>query len=138
MLTQARQIPVGSILDTRSGTVRLTTATASRARLAVTDFSAGVFTASQPRKQRGQTEVRLIDALSARAVCAGAGKAQTARKHLSKQVLGLLRSKGRRNDRYDVARGKLGRGRPRGTNFEHRRPLRRDAHAGDARGRRRP
>lgn len=91
-LTEARQIPVGSTLDTTTGTVRLTSATPRKNVLQSGDFSGGIFTVSQQRRQRGLTDLRLTDAHSARQVCAPTGKAQTARRHLSRKVIGVLRA----------------------------------------------
>jgi hypothetical protein len=110
-LTEARQIPVGSILDTTTGTVRLTSATPRKNVLQSGDFSGGIFTVSQLRRQRGLTDLRLSDAHSARQVCAPTGKAQSARRHLSSKVIGLLRAKvhgrfgTRGNDAAVTARG---------------------------------
>jgi hypothetical protein len=59
-LTDARQIPIGSILDTRRGRVRLTTATTGGATQSG-DFSKGLFQMLQSRrkKDKGLTELRL-------------------------------------------------------------------------------
>jgi hypothetical protein len=92
-LARARQIPVGSILDTTDGTVRLTAATPTPSRAQSGDFSAGTFRVTQARKQRGLTDLRLIDARSARQVCVPAGRARTARRGLSRKVLALLRAR---------------------------------------------
>lgn len=89
-LTAARQIPVGSELDATDGVVRLTTATATSGGLQSGEFAAGIFRVLQHRKQRGLTELDIIDSQS-RAVCATVGKdATVARKHLSSRVLGRL------------------------------------------------
>jgi hypothetical protein len=60
-LTVARQIPVGSLLDTRKGTVRLTSARDTKGNTQAGDFSAGVFQVLQSRKAtaKGLTELRL-------------------------------------------------------------------------------
>ena len=60
-ITQARQIPVGSVLDTRKGTVRLTSARDSRGTTQNGDFAAGVFQVLQSRaaRSKGLTELRL-------------------------------------------------------------------------------
>jgi hypothetical protein len=57
-LSQARQIPVGSLLDTRRGTVRVTTSTASR-RTITGRFNGGIFQVIQRRRERGATELKL-------------------------------------------------------------------------------
>jgi hypothetical protein len=95
-LTEARQIPVGSTLDTTAGVAQITTATTSskKAKLQTGDFGAGLFKLLQSRKQRGLTELNIIDSHSPHQVCASIGKAHTAAKskHLSSTVLGRLNS----------------------------------------------
>jgi hypothetical protein len=93
-LAQARQIPVGSILDTTKGTVRLTSATTTKA-VQVGTFQSGIFQELQSRAQRGLVTLNLINTSSQKKVCASVGKkkagtrASIARK-LSSKVLGLL------------------------------------------------
>jgi len=60
-LEEARQIPVGSFLDTKRGTVRMVTATGRRGRTQRGDFSAGLFQVLQSRrkKAKGLTALRL-------------------------------------------------------------------------------
>ncbi len=60
-LAEARQIPMGSFVDTRSGTVRLTSARDSRGRKQTARFGSGVFQVLQSRKrsQKGLTELRM-------------------------------------------------------------------------------
>jgi hypothetical protein len=91
-LSEPRQIPVGSTLDTTKGTARLITATAARGKFQTGEFTAGVFTVLQARKQKGLTNLLIVDSI-ARTACATVGKkAQTAStRHLSSKVLGLLR-----------------------------------------------
>ncbi len=102
-LTEARQIPVGSILETTGGVVGLTTATTAsrRGKLQSGDFGGGIFKLLQNRKQKGLTDLDMIDNRSARQVCAtvgkgkgkGSGKAYAA-KHLSSKVLGRINASG--------------------------------------------
>jgi hypothetical protein len=89
-LQEARQIPVGSILNTSAGVARVTTATASKGKLQFGDFGAGIFKLLQRRQQRGLTELDVMNAHSARQVCATLGKSAVAAKHLSSKVLGRL------------------------------------------------
>ncbi len=93
-LTEARQIPVGSTLDTTAGVVNITTATTASAngKLQSGDFGAGIFKLLQGRRQRGLTELSIVDAHSARQVCATAGKARAAARSVSSKVLGRLNS----------------------------------------------
>jgi hypothetical protein len=60
-LSEARQIPVGSFLDTKKGTVRLQSARDTRGTRQNGDFSRGLFQVRQSRKRstRGLTELRL-------------------------------------------------------------------------------
>lgn len=58
-LRQARQIPVGSLLDTTGGTVRLVSAANSSGKRQQGDFNGGFFAAIQSRSGRGLTELRL-------------------------------------------------------------------------------
>ncbi len=93
-LTEARQIPVGSIVDTTRGTVSITAATSERSRHYAGRFTAGVFKLLQARRQRGLTTLELMDTLARAKVCAMIGKgrrASTARA-LPSKVLGELKS----------------------------------------------
>ncbi len=91
-LTEARQIPVGSTLDTTAGVARITTATSpsSKGKLQSGDFGAGLFKLLQNRRQRGLTELNMLDVHSRQQVCVTAGKARIAAAHLSRKVLGRL------------------------------------------------
>ncbi len=92
-LTQARQIPVGSVLDTTGGTVAITAASPIKGRLYTGDFTAGIFQLLQSRKEKGLAQINLRDTVSNR-VCKTIGKgarASAARK-VSNKVLGLLKS----------------------------------------------
>jgi hypothetical protein len=92
-LVEARQIPVGSVLETTHGVVKLTTATAAAGKFQFGDFGAGIFKLLQSRKQRGLTELDIMNSRSPRQVCATVGKrASVASKHLSSTVLGRLSS----------------------------------------------
>jgi hypothetical protein len=79
-LTGIRQVPVGSILDTASGVVRVTTATAIKGKLQFGEFAAGLFTLRQRRAQQGLAEVDLTDVRGAHAACATRGRGEAARK----------------------------------------------------------
>jgi NHL repeat len=58
-LEQARQIPVGSVLDTRRGKVALTSARDRQGRTQKGQFGGGVFQVRQGRRSGGLTELRL-------------------------------------------------------------------------------
>ena len=85
-LTEARQIPVGSVLDTTGGVVGLTTATTAsrKGKLQSGDFGAGLFKLLQGRHQKGLTDLNIIDTHSARQVCATRGKARIAARGCAK------------------------------------------------------
>jgi hypothetical protein len=91
-LTEARQVPVGSTLDTREGVVKLATAEATAGKQQLGEFTAGIFTVLQARKQKGLANLTVVNA-TPKSVCATIGKkAQAAStKHLSHRVLGLLK-----------------------------------------------
>ena len=90
-LTQARQIPVGSTLETTHGVARVTTATATVGKTQSGEFGAGIFKLLQNRKQKGLTDLDIVDSRSARQVCASLGKkAAVAAGHLSSKALGRL------------------------------------------------
>jgi len=90
-LTEARQIPVGSTLEATAGVARITTATAKVGKTQTGEFGAGIFKLLQNRKQKGLTEMNIIDNRSSKQVCASTGKkAQTASAHLSSKTLGRL------------------------------------------------
>ncbi len=96
-LTEARQIPVGSILETTHGVVGITTATTAspKGKLQSGDFGAGIFKLLQGRRQKGLTELDIINNLNDRQVCTTLGKrARIASSHLSSKVLGQLNSSG--------------------------------------------
>jgi hypothetical protein len=116
-LTEARQIPVGSILETTHGVVGITTAiTASpKGKLQSGDFGAGIFRLLQGRRQKGLTELSIIDNHSATQVCAtvgkkGKGNAYAAK--LSSKTLGRVNASG--HGRFSV-RGQYSAATVRGT-----------------------
>jgi hypothetical protein len=97
-LTEARQIPFGSILEASKGVAKITTATTAspKGKVQFGDFGAGIFKLLQARKQHGLTELSVIDNHSARQFCASTGKgkkaaiAARAGGHPSSKVLGRL------------------------------------------------
>jgi hypothetical protein len=99
-LTEARQIPVGSILEATHGVAGITTATTAskKGKLQSGDFGSGIFKLLQKRKQKGLTELDIINNFKANQVCTTLGKkARIASKHLSSKVLGQLRASGHGN-----------------------------------------
>jgi CSLREA domain-containing protein len=89
-LTEVRQVPVGSILEATAGVTRITTATAAKTKLQSGDFGAGIFKLLQARKQKGLTELDIMNAHAARQVCASLGKRAAVVAKLSGKVLGRL------------------------------------------------
>ena len=95
-LTEARTIPVRSILDTRRGTVALRSARNNAGKTQSGQFSAGVFQVLQSRKPaaKGLTELRLKGSAAAFRNCDNArGGANAAR--LSRRALRRLRARAR-------------------------------------------
>jgi hypothetical protein len=94
-LTEARQIPIGSFLDTRRGSVRLTTATTG-GRTQNGDFSKGLFQTLQSRRKRsrGLTELRLKGSSFARCTVRARGKRASASR-LSRRTVRRLRGSAR-------------------------------------------
>jgi hypothetical protein len=91
-LTAEREIPVGSFLDTRRGTMRLTSATGTGTRTQSGKFSAGIFQVlqSRSRKAKGLTELRLKGASFNRCQARSGSTAGAAR--LSKKVINQLKA----------------------------------------------
>ena len=94
-LTEARTIPVRSILDTRKGTVALRSAKTKAGKTQAGQFTAGVFQVLQSRKrsQKGLTELALKGSASQFTSCR-AGKSQ-AGAALSRRTIRRLRAKAR-------------------------------------------
>ena len=93
-LTEARQVPVGSFLDTRRGTVKLSSARNKAGKTQSGKFTAGVFQVLQSRKEqaKGLTELGLKG--SSFTSCGGGGRGG---RTLSRRTLRRLRgdAKGR-------------------------------------------
>ena len=81
-LSSARLVPTGTLVDTTSGTVRLTAATTSPTHLQTGDFHGGVFSIEQAPTGGGLTDLRLRDRASRGTACPGAA---------ADRLLGLLR-----------------------------------------------
>ena len=100
-LTEARQIPVGSFLDTKRGSVRLQSARNLRGATQLGRFSSGVFQVlqSRARRARGLTELRLKGSSFNRCRSRGrAGAAQVSRRtirRLRSNARGRFRTRGR-------------------------------------------
>ena len=88
-LAQARQVPVGSILDVRRGTVRLTSAANSAGATQSGDFVAGIFQVLQARRRRGLTDIHL-KGRSFASCRTTARKGTAARRRLKKKVINLV------------------------------------------------
>lgn len=97
-LRAARPLPVGSILDTRRGSVRLTSARDTQGATQNGDFSAGVFQVLQTRsaRARGLTELRLKGAsFRSCARRARSGRALTSARRVSRRRIRRLRANAR-------------------------------------------
>ncbi len=96
-LREARQIPVDSVLETTGGVARIATATSKPKEQQFGNFGAGIFKILQNRKQKGLTDLDIINNHSASQVCAtvgkrGKGKAYAAK--LSSKTLGRVNASG--------------------------------------------
>jgi hypothetical protein len=98
-LREARQIPVGSFLNTRRGTLRLQSARNRRGTRQNGDFSGGLFQVLQSRRGRGLTDIVLKGASFRGCRRAGRGKrasaAQSIRRRLRANTRGRFRTRGR-------------------------------------------
>jgi TolB protein len=115
-LREARHFPVGSLLDTRSGTVRLTSARDRRGKIQTGDFTAGVFQVLQSRRAsaRGLTELRLAGG-TFRRCRPRARRAPADAARLSRRTIRRLRASARGRFR---TRGRYSAATVRGTDFE--------------------
>jgi hypothetical protein len=96
-LTDARQLPVGTTLDTRHGVVRLTTATTSHGRTASGSFSGATVTLVQARTGAAVAALIFVRASTARKACAtpsGEAPPETALAGLSATVTGRFAVRG--------------------------------------------
>jgi IPT/TIG domain-containing protein len=68
-LTDARQLPVGTTLDTRHGVVRLTSATSTAGRTASASFSGATVTFGQSRSGAAVADLQFVRASTSRKIC---------------------------------------------------------------------
>jgi hypothetical protein len=140
-LTEARQIPVGSFLDTRRGTVRLQSARDRRGTRQQGDFGSGLFQVLQSRKTsaRGLTTLSLKGASFASCRRGRRGKraqaAASIRRRLRANARGRFRTRGRHSaatvrgtvwltaDRCDGTLTKVTRGRVAVRDFRRKRTV---------------
>jgi hypothetical protein len=104
-LTQPRELPVGSFIDTRRGTARLTTARTRREdQIQAGRFSAGVFQVLQSRRRRtrGLTELRLKGGSFSRCPRIGKGSARKAAS-IIRRLRGSARGRFRTRGRHSAA-----------------------------------
>ncbi|MEA2660196.1 MAG: trimeric autotransporter adhesin, partial [Candidatus Binatota bacterium] len=109
-LREARQVPLGSIFDTRKGRVRIATSTLTPTIPQLGQFYAGLFQLLQRRTERSVTEAKLTGGGSLADCTAKTGKTSAraaARKRLSNKALRTLRAnakgKFRTSGRYAAA-----------------------------------
>ena len=96
VLAEGQQIPMGTIVDTRNGSVRLVVASNKSGGTSTALFSAGVFKLSQSKGAKPITTLTLVEKLS----CPRSGKASAAAKRKKKRRLwgdgkGRFRTKGK-------------------------------------------
>ena len=86
-----------SVLETTGGVARIATATSKPKEQQFGNFGAGIFKILQNRKQKGLTDLDIIDNHSARQVCATVGKKGKGRAYaakLSSKTLGRVNASG--------------------------------------------
>ena len=95
-LTEAREIPIGAVVDTTEGTVELTTARNAAGELQSGKFGAGVFQVLQSRKRRAQglTELRMKGSAAGFRNCRARGGSASA-SALSRRTVRRLRANAR-------------------------------------------
>lgn len=99
-LSGPRQVAVGTVIDTRTGVVRLTASYPKPKQLAVAHFQDGVFQVQQARANAGLVDLRIQNVKSAVSTCGGGPRATVSRR-LSARELGLLLGSGTGRFRTD-------------------------------------
>ncbi len=108
-LSQARQVPIGSLLDTRKGRVRISTARDTTGKTQSGTFQAGVFQVlqSRRRKSRGLTTLRLKGAsfkrCGGRRRVRGSDTARVARSRVIRRIRSSARGRFRTRGRNSSA-----------------------------------
>jgi hypothetical protein len=100
-LDQARQIPTGSFVDTKRGTIEMVSATGSGTRTQSGKFSSGVFQVlqSRRRRERGLTELRLKGSSFNRCRTRRRGRRSASAAQLSRRTVRRLRANANGNFR---------------------------------------
>lgn len=96
LLTGAQQIPIGSMIDTRKGTIELTTASDDTGGQQTAEFFDGLFQLRQPDIDGSFTEARLAGAPACSRATASQHKAKRGRR-LWGRGKGRFRTRGRRS-----------------------------------------
>ncbi len=96
-LSGARTVSLGTVIDVRTGSVRLTAAFPTPGHFAVADFQAGEFAVQQRSTENGLTDLRVLDTQSERTGCGAPG----GRRRLIAHQLGLLLGDGHGRLRTD-------------------------------------
>jgi hypothetical protein len=104
-LREVRELPVGSFLDSRRGTVRLTSAVDSSGRTQAGTFASGVFQVLQSRRRsaRGLTDVVLKGSSFSRCRRRGKGSARSAQSRLIRRLRASARGRYRTRGRHSAA-----------------------------------
>jgi hypothetical protein len=113
-LAEVRQLPIGSLVDSRFGTSRLVSARNRRGRTQAGRFSAGVFQVlqSRARRARGLTELQLKGASFGSCRRGGSGRGSASAAGLSRRT--IRRVRGNANGRF-TTRGRHSAATVRGT-----------------------
>ena len=108
-LRSARQIAVGSLLDTRKGVVRLVSAADRGGKRQQADFNGGLFKTLQSRRGKGLTELRMSSGKFSGCILRGkrSSVAESARRRYRRRTVRRLRGNGsgrfRTRGRYSSA-----------------------------------
>ena len=99
-LTEGAQLPVGTIVDTRRGRIKLTAAQNKTGGTASAVFYDGLFKLTQSKGRRPITTLRLVEKLA----CKASGKASAAAKRKKKRRLwGNGKGRFRTDGKYSAA-----------------------------------
>jgi len=102
-LSEARQIPVGSLLDTRKGSVRLQSARNGKGRRQNGDFSRGLFQVLQSRKAKGLTVLSLKGSAASPRSCGESFITASTHRSRVRRLRGRARGRFRTRGRHSAA-----------------------------------
>jgi hypothetical protein len=98
-LTEAKQVPIGAEMDTSRGRVSLTSAKSPTGGVQTAQFYSGRFITSQPKRERGMTEVRMSGPMQ----CSSSKLVPAAKKARSRRLWGSGKGRFRTRGRNSSA-----------------------------------